>query len=80
MSQIRGKVGYVVTTVPVFSCRFPGCLCSFSGPSSSLPLLLCPQKIVSGGCTVDLPYEFLLPCLCIEVSRGEGVGGPWLHS
>ncbi|XP_059796347.1 interleukin-17 receptor E [Balaenoptera ricei] len=26
------------------------------------------QKIVSGGCTVDLPYEFLLPCLCIEVS------------
>ncbi|XP_033293207.1 interleukin-17 receptor E isoform X6 [Orcinus orca] len=26
------------------------------------------EKIVSGGCTVDLPYEFLLPCLCIEVS------------
>nr|XP_030696561.1 interleukin-17 receptor E isoform X5 [Globicephala melas] len=26
------------------------------------------QKIVSGGCTEDLPYEFLLPCLCIEVS------------
>nr|XP_030696564.1 interleukin-17 receptor E isoform X7 [Globicephala melas] len=26
------------------------------------------EKIVSGGCTEDLPYEFLLPCLCIEVS------------
>ncbi|XP_059246278.1 interleukin-17 receptor E isoform X14 [Mustela nigripes] len=26
------------------------------------------QKIVSGGHTVDLPYEFFLPCLCIEVS------------
>ncbi|XP_037657421.1 interleukin-17 receptor E isoform X2 [Choloepus didactylus] len=24
------------------------------------------QEIVSGGHTVDLPYEFLLPCLCIE--------------
>ncbi|XP_062056402.1 interleukin-17 receptor E isoform X2 [Lepus europaeus] len=24
------------------------------------------QKIVSGGHTADLPYEFLLPCLCIE--------------
>ncbi|XP_034367785.1 interleukin-17 receptor E isoform X2 [Arvicanthis niloticus] len=24
------------------------------------------QKIVSGGHTVDLPYEFLLPCMCIE--------------
>ncbi|XP_029391184.1 interleukin-17 receptor E isoform X4 [Mus pahari] len=26
------------------------------------------QKIVSGGHTVDLPYEFLLPCMCIEAS------------
>uniref|UniRef100_A0A8C6G1E9 Interleukin-17 receptor E n=1 Tax=Moschus moschiferus TaxID=68415 RepID=A0A8C6G1E9_MOSMO len=26
------------------------------------------QKIVPGGRTVDLPYEFLLPCLCIEAS------------
>ncbi|XP_011915482.1 PREDICTED: interleukin-17 receptor E isoform X4 [Cercocebus atys] len=26
------------------------------------------QKIVSGGHTVELPYEFLLPCLCIEAS------------
>ncbi|EFB29734.1 hypothetical protein PANDA_014508, partial [Ailuropoda melanoleuca] len=26
------------------------------------------QKIVSGGHAVDLPYEFLLPCLCIEAS------------
>ncbi|XP_057560898.1 interleukin-17 receptor E isoform X2 [Hippopotamus amphibius kiboko] len=26
------------------------------------------QKIVSGTRTVDLPYEFLLPCLCIEAS------------
>ncbi|XP_047636445.1 interleukin-17 receptor E isoform X4 [Phacochoerus africanus] len=26
------------------------------------------QKILSGGHTVDLPYEFLLPCLCIEAS------------
>nr|KAF6420457.1 interleukin 17 receptor E [Molossus molossus] len=26
------------------------------------------QKTVSGGHTVDLPYEFLLPCLCIEAS------------
>nr|XP_055200669.1 interleukin-17 receptor E isoform X8 [Nyctereutes procyonoides] len=26
------------------------------------------QKIVSGGHGVDLPYEFLLPCLCIEAS------------
>ncbi|XP_032987485.1 interleukin-17 receptor E isoform X1 [Rhinolophus ferrumequinum] len=26
------------------------------------------QKIVSWGHTVDLPYEFLLPCLCIEAS------------
>ncbi|EQB76957.1 hypothetical protein CB1_000105016 [Camelus ferus] len=26
------------------------------------------QKIVSGGHTVELSYEFLLPCLCIEVS------------
>ncbi|XP_008575718.1 PREDICTED: interleukin-17 receptor E [Galeopterus variegatus] len=26
------------------------------------------QKIVSGGHTADLPYEFLLPCLCIEAS------------
>ncbi|XP_044108968.1 interleukin-17 receptor E isoform X4 [Neovison vison] len=26
------------------------------------------QKIVSGGHTVDMPYEFFLPCLCIEVS------------
>ncbi|XP_064130993.1 interleukin-17 receptor E [Loxodonta africana] len=26
------------------------------------------QEIVSGGHTVDLPYEFLLPCLCIEAS------------
>ncbi|MBW03853.1 Interleukin-17 receptor E, partial [Eschrichtius robustus] len=29
------------------------------------------QKIVSGGCTVDLPYEFLLPCLCIELAVVE---------
>uniref|UniRef100_A0A8C5L935 Interleukin-17 receptor E n=1 Tax=Jaculus jaculus TaxID=51337 RepID=A0A8C5L935_JACJA len=26
------------------------------------------QKVVSGGHTADLPYEFLLPCLCIEAS------------
>ncbi|KAM6216153.1 interleukin-17 receptor E [Rhynchocyon petersi] len=26
------------------------------------------QKIVPGGHTVDLPYRFLLPCLCIEAS------------
>ncbi|KAM5231781.1 interleukin-17 receptor E isoform 3-T3 [Hipposideros larvatus] len=26
------------------------------------------QKIVSWGHTVELPYEFLLPCLCIEAS------------
>ncbi|XP_046281684.1 interleukin-17 receptor E isoform X3 [Marmota monax] len=26
------------------------------------------QKIVPGGHTTDLPYEFLLPCLCIEAS------------
>ncbi|XP_059736007.1 interleukin-17 receptor E isoform X5 [Bos taurus] len=26
------------------------------------------QKIVPGSHTVDLPYEFLLPCLCIEAS------------
>ncbi|XP_003927127.1 interleukin-17 receptor E isoform X1 [Saimiri boliviensis] len=26
------------------------------------------QKIVSGGHTVELSYEFLLPCLCIEAS------------
>ncbi|XP_053074948.1 interleukin-17 receptor E isoform X5 [Acinonyx jubatus] len=26
------------------------------------------QKIVSGGHAVDLPYEFFLPCLCIEAS------------
>nr|XP_023475763.1 interleukin-17 receptor E isoform X2 [Equus caballus] len=26
------------------------------------------KKIVSGGHAVDLPYEFLLPCLCIEAS------------
>lgn len=26
------------------------------------------QKIVSWGHTADLPYEFLLPCLCIEAS------------
>ncbi|XP_017922333.1 PREDICTED: interleukin-17 receptor E isoform X1 [Capra hircus] len=26
------------------------------------------QKIVPGSRTVDLPYEFLLPCLCIEAS------------
>ncbi|XP_011915485.1 PREDICTED: interleukin-17 receptor E isoform X6 [Cercocebus atys] len=26
------------------------------------------EKIVSGGHTVELPYEFLLPCLCIEAS------------
>ncbi|XP_030890076.1 interleukin-17 receptor E [Leptonychotes weddellii] len=26
------------------------------------------QKIVSGGHAVELPYEFLLPCLCIEAS------------
>uniref|UniRef100_H0X4Z5 Interleukin-17 receptor E n=1 Tax=Otolemur garnettii TaxID=30611 RepID=H0X4Z5_OTOGA len=26
------------------------------------------QKIVSGGHTAELPYEFLLPCLCIEAS------------
>ncbi|XP_040594745.1 interleukin-17 receptor E isoform X2 [Mesocricetus auratus] len=26
------------------------------------------QKIVSGGHTADLPYEFLLPCMCIEAS------------
>ncbi|XP_021571545.1 interleukin-17 receptor E [Carlito syrichta] len=26
------------------------------------------QKIVSGGHTTELPYEFLLPCLCIETS------------
>ncbi|XP_076972713.1 interleukin-17 receptor E isoform X2 [Tamandua tetradactyla] len=26
------------------------------------------QEIVSGGHTVDLSYEFLLPCLCIEAS------------
>uniref|UniRef100_A0A8C8WQ87 Interleukin-17 receptor C/E N-terminal domain-containing protein n=1 Tax=Panthera leo TaxID=9689 RepID=A0A8C8WQ87_PANLE len=38
------------------------------------------QKIVSGGHAVDLPYEFFLPCLCIEVSRGECMGCPWLQS
>ncbi|XP_058534970.1 interleukin-17 receptor E isoform X1 [Ochotona princeps] len=27
------------------------------------------QKIVSGGHTAELPYEFLLPCLCIEASH-----------
>ncbi|XP_052575507.1 LOW QUALITY PROTEIN: interleukin-17 receptor E [Peromyscus californicus insignis] len=26
------------------------------------------QKIVPGGHTADLPYEFLLPCMCIEAS------------
>ncbi|XP_045385713.1 interleukin-17 receptor E isoform X1 [Lemur catta] len=26
------------------------------------------QKVVSGGHTAELPYEFLLPCLCIEAS------------
>ncbi|XP_005413105.1 PREDICTED: interleukin-17 receptor E isoform X2 [Chinchilla lanigera] len=26
------------------------------------------QKTVAGGCTSDLPYEFLLPCLCIEAA------------
>uniref|UniRef100_A0A8C5Z8B5 Interleukin-17 receptor C/E N-terminal domain-containing protein n=1 Tax=Marmota marmota marmota TaxID=9994 RepID=A0A8C5Z8B5_MARMA len=36
------------------------------------------QKIVPGGHTTDLPYEFLLPCLCIEVSRGKCVGCRWL--
>ncbi|PNI53227.1 IL17RE isoform 7 [Pan troglodytes] len=30
------------------------------------------QKIVSGGHTVELPYEFLLPCLCIEMARTSG--------
>ncbi|OWK02857.1 hypothetical protein Celaphus_00010321, partial [Cervus elaphus hippelaphus] len=54
-------------------CHCPHCWCLHlgsgpSGPSSSLPLLNCPQKIVPGGRTVDLPYEFLLPCLCIEAS------------
>ncbi|XP_075854531.1 interleukin-17 receptor E [Microcebus murinus] len=26
------------------------------------------QKVVSGGHTAELPYEFLLPCLCIEAA------------
>ncbi|XP_055985217.1 interleukin-17 receptor E [Sorex fumeus] len=26
------------------------------------------QKVVSGGRAVELPYEFLLPCLCVEAS------------
>ena len=77
--QIRGKAGCMVGKFPASSCPCPGCLCSFSAPSSSFPLLNCPQKIVPGSRTVDLPYEFLLPCLCIEVSRGKGVRGPLVH-
>lgn len=37
----------------------------------SFPSVIYQQKIVSGGHTADLPYEFLLPCMCIEVSTGK---------
>lgn len=46
------------------------------GPSCLRPLLLPQQKTVAGGHTSDLPYEFLLPCLCVEVSGGRCVGCP----
>lgn len=36
----------------------------------SSPFVIYQQKIVSGGHTADLRYEFLLPCMCIEVSTG----------
>ncbi|EGW06203.1 Interleukin-17 receptor E [Cricetulus griseus] len=38
------------------------------------------QKIVSGGHTVDLPYEFLLPCMCIELKLFDDNGSDFWKS
>lgn len=47
-------------------CPLPG-LPAMLPPQLTLPL--CPQVLVPGGRHISLPYEFLVPCLCIEVRR-----------